>query len=111
MRDGRGQSDSPIVSETPPNKRSGAPGRAEGVERRGLAKGNVAVHTRDRTQGRRTPVTGARSRTAGSFECLCVITRGRSPVRESRTPGSVRGVLGNRHPYRDLLQDLSYGKT
>jgi RNA-directed DNA polymerase len=28
-------------------------------------------------------------------------TRGRSPVRECRTPGSVRGVLGNRHPYRD----------
>ena len=32
---------------------------------------------------------------------LCVTTRGRSPVRECRTPGSVRGVLGNRHPYRD----------
>jgi RNA-directed DNA polymerase len=24
-----------------------------------------------------------------------------SPVRESRTPGSVRGVLSNKHPYRD----------
>jgi hypothetical protein len=33
--------------------------------------------------------------------CLRVITRGRSPVRECRTPGSVRGVPGNRHPYRD----------
>jgi hypothetical protein len=30
-----------------------------------------------------------------------VTTRGRSPGRERRTPGSVRGVLGNRHPYRD----------
>ena len=28
-------------------------------------------------------------------------TQGGSPVRESRTPGSVRGVLSNEHPYRD----------
>jgi len=65
MMDRRGRSDSPIVSETPPNNHSGAPGRAEGVERRGLAKGNVAVHPRDRTQCRSIPVTGARPRTAG----------------------------------------------
>ena len=32
---------------------------------------------------------------------LRVTTRGRSPVRECRTPGSVRGVPGNWHPYRD----------
>jgi RNA-directed DNA polymerase len=32
---------------------------------------------------------------------LRVTTRGRSPVRSCRTPGSVRGVPGNRHPYRD----------
>ena len=30
-------------------------------------------------------------------------TRGRSPVRKSRTPGSVRGVSGNGYPYRDML--------
>ena len=29
------------------------------------------------------------------------ITRDRSPVRESRTPGSVRGAASNRRPYRD----------
>lgn len=29
-------------------------------------------------------------------------TRGRSPVRKSRTPGSVRGVSGNGYPYRDV---------
>jgi RNA-directed DNA polymerase len=34
-------------------------------------------------------------------QCLRVTTRGRSPVRECRTAGSVRGVPGNRHPYRD----------
>src|SRR5260370_41675015 len=28
-------------------------------------------------------------------------TRGGSPVRESRSPGSVRGVRSNAHPYRD----------
>ncbi|MGA1973703.1 hypothetical protein ACOS9K_27485, partial [Klebsiella pneumoniae] len=27
----------------------------------------------------------------------------RSPVRKSRTPGSVRGVSGNGYPYRDIL--------
>ena len=30
-------------------------------------------------------------------------TRGRSPVRKSRTPGSVRGVSGNGYPYRDII--------
>ncbi|MEW9359420.1 hypothetical protein AB1392_20070, partial [Klebsiella pneumoniae] len=30
-------------------------------------------------------------------------TRGRSPVRKSRTPGSVRGVSGNGYPYRDIF--------
>src|SRR6516225_4775064 len=30
-------------------------------------------------------------------------TQGGSPVRESRPPGSVRGVLSNGHPYRDRL--------
>ena len=33
---------------------------------------------------------------------LRVTTRGKSPVQSCRTPGSVRGVPGNRHPYRDL---------
>ena len=30
-------------------------------------------------------------------------TQGGSPVRESRSPGSVRGVLSNGHPYRDKV--------
>jgi hypothetical protein len=29
------------------------------------------------------------------------MTRGRSPVRSCRTLGSVRGVPGHQHPYRD----------
>jgi hypothetical protein len=48
-----------------------------------------------------TPVPCARLRTAGTFGCLRVITQGRSPVQECRAPGSVRGVLGNQHPYHD----------
>ncbi len=38
-------------------------------------------------------------------------TRGRSPVRKSRTPGSVRGVSGNGYPYRDIggIPELSLG--
>lgn len=34
-------------------------------------------------------------------------TRGRSPVRKSRTPGSVRGVSGNGYPYRDIMDQLT----
>jgi len=30
-------------------------------------------------------------------------TQGGSPVRESRPPGSVRGVRSNAHPYRDTV--------
>ena len=33
-------------------------------------------------------------------------TRGRSPVRKSRTPGSVRGVSGNGYPYRDIFNSV-----
>ena len=29
----------------------------------------------------------------------------KSPVRENRPPGSVRGAPGNRRPYRDQIQE------
>ncbi|QCX08048.1 hypothetical protein FGF03_30025 (plasmid) [Klebsiella pneumoniae] len=32
---------------------------------------------------------------------------GRSPVRKSRTPGSVRGVSGNGYPYRDIFNSVT----
>ncbi|OZJ45737.1 hypothetical protein CEO98_23915, partial [Klebsiella pneumoniae] len=38
-------------------------------------------------------------------------TRGRSPVRKSRTPGSVRGVSGNGYPYRDIYQRADHAST
>ena len=50
--DGDRASDSPIVSTKPSNNGSGAPELAEGVERRGLATGNLVTHHRGRTQGR-----------------------------------------------------------
>jgi hypothetical protein len=52
------ESDSFIVPRKPSNK-GGYQGPVEKVEGRKLAKGNVAEHTRDRTQGRGTPVTRA----------------------------------------------------
>jgi hypothetical protein len=48
------ESDSPIVSTKPSNNGSGVPELAEGVERRGLAKGNLVEHHRGRTQRRET---------------------------------------------------------
>ena len=50
MMDGRGKSDSPIVSENLPN--NAAEPAAEAGERRGLAKGNSPKHSTPRTQRR-----------------------------------------------------------
>jgi group II intron reverse transcriptase/maturase len=59
MMDGRGKSDSPIVSGKPPNK--AAEPATEAVERRGLAKGNPLGRTTPRTQ-RRAGVSSALER-------------------------------------------------
>lgn len=50
MTNGHGKSDRPIVPQKPPNK--APPGAAEGVEGRGLAKGNPHEQNALRTQGR-----------------------------------------------------------
>ncbi len=49
---GHGKSDRLIVPKKPPNKAAGAPAAAEGVEGRGLAKGNLQQFPRHRTQSR-----------------------------------------------------------
>jgi RNA-directed DNA polymerase len=49
---GGGKSDRPVVPGKPPNKRPGEPGRAEGAEGRGLAKGNPDRRTSHRAQDR-----------------------------------------------------------
>jgi hypothetical protein len=80
-----------------PANKAGQPA-AERVERRAEAEGNTRELRTRRTQGRdRLPQWFARVR----HTALPSLTRGGSPVRELRTPGSVRGVLGNGHPYRD----------
>ena len=75
-------------------------GPAEQVEGREWAKGHVAEETRSQTP-RRGLLSQALNRVRQAPADACTSTRGRSPVRECRTPGSVRGVPGNRHPYRD----------
>jgi hypothetical protein len=59
MMDGRGKSDSPIVSGKPPNRTEDPV--AEAGERRGLAKGNSPERTTPRTQ-RRAGVSSALER-------------------------------------------------
>ena len=54
VMDGCRESDSPIVSMQPTNNGSSALELAEGVERRGLAKGNLVEYHRGRTQRRET---------------------------------------------------------
>jgi hypothetical protein len=84
-------------------KLANKPGRpgAESVEPRKRTEGNTGGQRMCRTQSRESVfqrlawVRGA-ARGASSF-----ITRGGSPVRELRPPGSVRGVPSNGHPYRD----------
>ena len=87
----------PCIVATKPANNLGRPG-AESVERREGAEGN-AVESRTRRTLSRVRVSQRLGRVRQA--ALPLLTRGGSPVRESRPPGSVRGVPGNRHPYRD----------
>ena len=98
------ESDSFIVPRKPSNK--GCPqGPAEEVEGRELAKGNVAVHSRDRTQGRVTPVTRARLRTAGTFGGLHV-----RPKAGARCGSAARRDLCGGRPVRVVPTATFHGK-
>src|SRR5260370_24594431 len=57
------------------------------------------------TTGYRRPVFSIRIRSSG----LPLSTQGKSRMRECRTYGSVRGVGGNAHPYRDSVGALEHG--
>src|SRR5216683_3036191 len=107
MMHGHEKSRSAIVAVKPMNKaeRSAAeqsaaePTAAELVERRAETKGNVDQQSTRRTQ-RRISVSKmllARIRQ----QIVAVDTRGGNCMRESCMYGSVRGVRGNSHPYRD----------
>ena len=102
-----GESDSSIVPKKQANKgRSGAPGLpAESVEGRGLTKENAEPSLLDRTLRRASRSRGLLGVRQAAMCGLIVIIRDKSRMREFRTYGSVRGVLGNRHPYRDHSVD------
>ena len=106
MMHGREKSDRCVVPRKPSNKTERS--AAEGVEGRRLLKGSARRQGTHRTQGRRCVVQTRRVTRQNCMgrpnpERCHVITRERSPVRESRTPGSVRGAASNCRPYRDRL--------
>ncbi len=100
MMHGHEKSDSSIV----PVKRANADadGRAEPVEGREGAKGNVVQAGTRRTPSRISVSPGLdRVRPAAKIASPS-LTRGGSPVPELGTPGSVRGARGDSRPYRDV---------
>ena len=89
-------------------KLANKPGRpgAEPVEPRERTEGNTGEQHTCRTQ-RRVNVSQRLDCVRGSCSwASSLITRGGSPVRESRPPGSVRGVPSNGHPYRDKVSTV-----
>ena len=72
----------------------GAKGEDRGEHRR-------ATHVPDSEPEKRVPE--ARLGTRSCSWASSLVTRGGSPVRELRPPGSVRGVPSNGHPYRDRV--------
>jgi hypothetical protein len=99
MKHGQEKSDLFIVALKPTNK----PGRlgAELVEPRERTEGNMGEQHTYRTLCRIKRVPEARLCTRSCSWDSSLTTRGGSPVRESRPPGSVRRVLSNGHSYRD----------
>src|ERR1700724_2900367 len=97
MMHGHEKSRSAIVGVKPMNKAERS--AAESVERRAETKGNVDQQRTRRTQ-RRISVSQMLARIRQHI--VAVDTRGGNRMRESCTYGSVRGVRGNSHPYRDI---------
>ena len=106
MMHGHEKSDSAIVAVKPTNKaeRSAAeqsaaePTGTEPVERRAETKGNAGQQSTCRTQSR---VSVSKMLARIRQHIVAVDTQGGNRMRESCTYGSVRGVRGNSHPYRD----------
>ena len=109
MMHGHEKSRSAIVAVKPTNKAersaaeqsAAAPTAAEPVERRAETKGNVDQQRTRRTQ-RRISVSQLLARIRQHI--VAVDTQGGNRMRESCTYGTVRGVRGNSHPYRDLIR-------
>ena len=94
------ESDNGIVPKKHPNNEQLS--LLEGVEGRPLTKGNTCQSPAARTQSRGPASRGlGRVRQAAKIRAVTPDTRGRSRMREIRSYGSVRGVPGNRHSYRN----------
>jgi hypothetical protein len=105
MKHGQEKSDLFIIALKPTNK----PGRlgAELVEPRERTEGNMGEQHTYRTLRRIKRVPEARLCTRSCSWDSSLTTRGGSPVRESRPPGSVRGASSNGCPYRDSPREWS----
>ena len=106
MKHGQEKSDLFIIALKPTNK----PGRlgAELVEPRERTEGNMGKQHTYRTLCRIKRVPEARLCTRSCSWDSSLTTRGGSPVRESRPPGSVRGASSNGCPYRDRSEISSW---
>ena len=102
MMHGHEKSRSAIVAVKPTNKAERS--AAELVERRPGTKGNVDQQRTRRTQ-RRISVSQMLARIRQHI--VAVDTQGGNRMRESCTYGSVRGVRGNSHPYRDRREFIT----
>ena len=109
MKHGQEKSDLFIIALKPTNK----PGRlgAELVEPRERTEGNMGEQHRYRTLRRIKRVPEARLCTRSCSWDSSLTTRGGSPVRESRPPGSVRGASSNGCPYRDRSAVSSWNRV
>src|SRR5260221_7005902 len=81
----------------------GGVGGAKGEDR---GKHRRATHVPDTAPDKRVPEARLCTRSCSGNSSLT--TRGGSPVRESRPPGSVRGASSNGCPYRDRAFDSSF---
>src|SRR6266516_3326289 len=105
MMHGHEKSDSARVAVKPANKVERS--AAEPAEPRAETKGNVGQQSTRRTQ-RRISVSQMLARIRQHI--VAVDTRGGNRMRESCTYGSVRGVRGNSHPYRDRRDFITLGR-
>jgi hypothetical protein len=89
-------------------KLANKPGRpgAEPVEPRKRTEGNTGEQHTCRTQSRANVSQRLDWVRGAARGVSSLITRGGSPVRELRPPGSVRGVPSNGHPYRDVRREI-----
>ena len=99
-------SDSGVVPMSQPNK-SGQPQAEVGEGRPGIEENVAQSHMRPTQCGESMPqgLSGVRQRGALGSD-LTLFIRDKSRMREFRSYGSVRGVPGNRHPYRDHVLEF-----